>query len=125
MAVKMDVTILDAVVRTGTVIAETAIGDDTTTLLITPTKHCSKLVFILTNGGASYTVDVAKGDFWAGRAMTQITMGGSTKRVFVFEAAESFKWEENAAGTESAYRIKITLGAAATTTTTYLCIQLS
>jgi len=123
MAVKMDVTILDAVVRTGTVITETAIGADTTTLLITPTKHCSKLVFILTNGGADYTVDVAKGDFWAGKAMTQITMTAE-KRVFVFEAAESFEWELDTAGTTYDYRIKITLGAAATTTTTYLCIQL-
>ena len=123
MAVKMDVTILDAVVRTGTVITETAIGSDTTTLLITPTKHCSKLVFILTNGGADYNIDVAKGDFWAGKAMTQVAMTAE-KRVFVFEAAESFEWEANAAGSANAYRIKITLGAAATTTTTYLCIQL-
>jgi len=123
MAVKQDVVILDAVNRTGTVIAETAIGADTTTLLITPTKNCRKLIFILTNGGADYTIDVAKGDFWAGKAMTQITMTAE-KRVFVFEGAESFEWEENAAGSASDYRIKIILGAAATTTTTYLCIQL-
>ena len=119
----MDVTILDAVVRTGTVITETAIGADTTTLLITPTKACKKLVFILTNGGADYAVDVTKGGFWAGKAMTQITMTAE-KRVFVFEAAESFKWVLDTAGTTYAYRITITLGAAATTTTTYLCIQL-
>jgi len=124
MAVGMDVTIYTAVNLTGTIVTETAIGDDTVSLIITPTKACRKLIFILTNGGAAYTVDVAKGDYWAGKAMTQVAMA-TEKRVFIFEAAESYKSQVSvAAPAVYADRIKITLSAAATTTTTYLCIEL-
>ncbi len=123
MATSMDCTIISAVRNTGTVAAPTAIGADTVSLVITPTKSCNKLLVILTNGGANYTVDIVAGDFWAAKAMTQVTMGAET-RVFVFESARFSKYVLNTAASAYDYRIVMTLGAAATTTTYYTVIEL-
>jgi len=123
MAANMDVTIVDLVRNTGTVAALTAIADDTVGLIITPTKPCRKLILILANAGAAYTVDIVAGSYWAGQAMTQVAMGTEV-RAFVFEPARLLKYQVNTAAVVYDYRIKLVLSAAATTTTTYQCLQL-
>jgi len=125
MAVKQDVTNVTLVRNTGTVCTGVAIADDTTTLLITPTKGCNKLIVYINNGGATYTIDCAAGDYWAGKAMTQISMAGSTERAFVFEAAVSMQQDvANTAASGNADRIVLTLAAGATTTTTVRVLEL-
>jgi len=118
MATNIAVTPTNVVRNTGTIVAPVAIDADTVTLTITPTKGCNKLVLVLTNGGAGYDVDVAAGNYWAGKAMTAVTMAAET-RVFCFESARFAAYVSAAAD-----KIVVTVGAAATTTTTYQCFQL-
>jgi len=124
MAVKMECTNYSLVRNTGTLVTPIATGADTTTLLITPTVSCNKLILILTNSAAgAVTVDIAKGDFWGGKAMTQVSLAQNVPKAFCFESARSMEWEANVAATANAYRIKVTIAAAAVTTS-YQVIQL-
>jgi len=123
MAVKMDCTNYTLVNNTGTVVTPIATGADTTTLYITPTVACHKLILILTNTAAgAITVDIAKGDYWAGVAMTQVSIAQNIPKAFVFESARFMKSQANAAAVTD-YCIKVTIGAAAVTTS-YQVIQL-
>ena len=124
MAVKIDCTNYTLVQNTGTLVTAIATDSDTTTLLITPTVSCNKLILILLNTAAgAVTVDIAKGDFWAGKAMTQVSLAQNVPKAFCFESAKSMEWEADVAGTTFAYRIKVTIAAAAVTTS-YQVIQL-
>jgi len=125
MAASMDCTNISLVRNTGTVCTGTAIGSDTVTLLITPTQSCNKLVLILTStDAASYTVDIAAGDFWAGTAMTQVTVAQNVPKAFVFESAMNSALQGNTADSADAYRIKLTLSAPATTGTSFQVLEL-
>jgi len=119
MAVNIAVTPTTLVQNTGTICTAVAIDADTATLTITPGKSCRKLVLILTNGGAGYDVGLAAGHYWAAKAMTAVTMG-SEARAFTFESARYADY----VGASTPDTITITLGAAATTTTTYICLEL-
>ena len=116
----MAVTNISLVKNTGTAVTGTAIGDDTVTLTITPTQRCDKLVLIITSTGATgFDVDVAAGDYWAGVAMTTVAIVQNVPKAFVFEAARFMKNVDAADDT-----IVVTLGADATTTTSYQCLEL-
>jgi len=124
MAVKVECTNYDLIRNTGVVVTPIATGADTTTLLITPTVSCNKLILILTNTAAgAVTVDIAKGDFWAGKAMVQVSLAQNVPQAFCFESARLMEWEANVAATAYAYRIKVTIAAAAVTTS-YQVLQL-
>lgn len=125
MTVKNDLTNYTLVRNTGTVVTPIATDADTTTLLITPTVSCNKLILILTNEAAgAVTVDIAKGAFWAGEAMEQVSLAENIPKAFCFESAKVMTWEaEEAEAKEEAYRIKVTVAAAAITTK-YQVIQL-
>ena len=124
MAVKMECTNYTLVRNTGTLVTAIATGADTTTLLITPTVSCNKLILILVSSAATPgVVNIDKGSFWAGKAMTEVTLVQNVPQAFCFESAKVMTWEANVAATESAYRIKVTLGTAAVTTS-YQVIQL-
>jgi len=124
MAVKQDVTNVTLVRNTGTVVTPVAIADDTTTLLITPTKGTNKLILLVVSTGADYAVTVAAGDYWGGKALDSVTMS-SESRVWVFEAARSMQQGvANAAASANADRIVVTLAAAATTTTAVRVLEL-
>jgi len=124
MAVKIECTNYTLVRNTGTLVTPIATDADTTTLLITPTVSCNKLILILTNTAAqAVTVDIAAGDFWAKTAMTQVSLAQNVPKAFCFESALVMSLEANVAGDEDLYRIKVTVAAAAATTS-YQVIQL-
>lgn len=124
MAVKIECTNYTLVRNTGTVVTAIATAADTTTLLITPTVSCNKLILILTNTAAgAVTVDIAKGAFWAGKAMVQVSLAQNVPQAFCFESARVMTWEANVAATANAYRIKVVVAAAAVTTS-YQVIQI-
>ena len=123
--IKQDVTNVTLALSTGTVCTPVAIAADTTTLIITPTTKCTKLILLIVNSGADYAITCAAGDYWAGKAITEVTMSAET-RAFVFEAARSMQQgvATNADATDLADRIVVTLGAAATTTTAIRVLEL-
>jgi len=123
MATSKDATIYDLVLNTGTIVVPVALDSDTVSLVITPTRPCRKLMLLVTNGGAGYDIDIVAGGYWAGQAMTTVTMAAEV-RAFVFEAARFLKYQVNTAGSVYDYRIIVTFGAAATTTTYYTVMQL-
>jgi len=119
MAVIQALTNISLVRNTGTVCTAVATGADTTTLVCTPTKGTNKLVIILFNSASSaVTVNIAAGDYWAGVAMTQVSLAQNIRRAFVFESA---KFAKNVSG--AADTITLTVAAAATTTS-YMCLEL-
>ena len=119
MAVIQALTNITLVRNTGTVCTAVATAADTTTLVCTPTKGTNKLVIILFNSAAgAVTVDIAKGDYWAGKAMTQVSLAQNVPRAFVFESARFAKAVSAAADT-----ITLTVAAAAVTTS-YMCLEL-
>lgn len=114
--VNIDATNYTLVANTGTICTKIATSSDTATLIITPTVPCRKVVVIITDTAGSQTVDVAKGAFWAGKAMTQVTLAANVPRAFVFESAKSMTWSLNNAADTYAYRIVLTFGTPAVTT---------
>lgn len=121
MAANMAVTNITLVRNTGTVCTGTAIGDDTVTLTITPTQSCNKLVLIITSTGATgFDVDIAAGDYWAATAMTTVAIAQNVPKAFVFEAANYMKYVSG----DNDDTIVVTLGADATTTVAYQCLEL-
>ena len=121
MAVTQAVTNISLVRNTGTICTGTAIADDTTTIVITPTQGCERLIFILTSTGATgFDVDVAAGDYWAGTAMTTVAITQNVPRAFIFESARHKAYVSGS----SQDTITITVGANATTTVAFQCLEL-
>jgi len=114
--VNIDATNYTLVNNTGTICTKIATSADTATLIVTPTVPCKKVVIIITDTAGSQTVNVAKGDFWAGKAMTEVTLAANVPRAFVFESAKVMTWDYNNALDELAYRIILTFGTPAVTT---------
>lgn len=114
--VNIDATNYKLVLNTGTIVTLIATSSDTATLIVTPTVACHKLIIIITDTAGSQTVDVAKGDYWAGKAMTQVTLAANVPRAFIFESARVKTWDLNNAADTYAYRIILTFGTPATTT---------
>lgn len=112
-------------IRNEAVIVTALAANTVTPLLITPTVGMNKVILILmdTSADDDVTVDIAAGDFWAGKAITQITLLQNVPRAFCFESAKVMSWEANTAATANAYRIKVTIGNA-NATTVYQVIQL-
>lgn len=122
--VNIDATLRTLVMNTGTLCTATATAADTATLIITPTGRCDKLVLILESSAATPgVVNVAKGDFWGGKAMTEVTLAQNVPKAFVFESARLMTWDYNNAEDTYAYRIIVTLGTPANTTK-YTVLQL-
>jgi len=114
--VRIDGINYDLVNNTGTICTRIALSADSAQLLVTPTVACKKVVVILESTAGGQTVNVAKGDFWAGKAMTEVTLAANVPRAFVFESAKVFAWDLNNAEDVSAYRITFVFGTPAVTT---------
>lgn len=121
--VRVDATMYNAVKGTGTICTRIACSADTAQLLVTPTVPCKKVIVILESTTGGQTVNVAKGDFWGGKAMTEVTLAANVPRVFVFDSAEVFAWDLNNAEDAYDYRITFVFGTPAVTTY-YQVIQL-
>ena len=121
--VNIDADLYTLVENTGTIVTVIATSSDTATLIVTPTVPCKKLIIIITDTAGSQTVDVAKCDFWAGKAMAQVTLAANVPRAFIFESAKVMTWDLNNAEDAYAYRIILTFGTPAVTTK-YQVIQL-
>ena len=85
------------VAETGTLVTAVAFtsdvaGDDTETLVIVPRGPCHKMVVIINevSGGGDMTVNCKAGSFWAGQAMTEVTVASGTSKAFVFESAKHY-----------------------------------
>jgi len=121
--VNIDATNYTLVNNTGTICTVIATSANTATLIVTPTVACKKVVIIITDTAGSQTVDVAKGDYWFGKAMTQVTLAANVPRAFVFESARVKTWDLNNAEDTYDYRIILTFGTPAITTK-YQVLQL-
>ena len=80
--------------ETGTAVTAVALtsdaaGDNTETLIITPTCPANRIILIVNEvlGGGTMTVNVAAGDYWAALAMTEVSISASTSKAFIFQAA--------------------------------------
>ena len=119
MAVINALTNYTLVRNTGTVVTPIATDTDTTTLVLTPTVGTNKLILILTNTAAgAVTVDIAKGDYWAGVAMVQVSLAQNVPRAFCFEGA---RFQKGVAAANDTITLTV---AAAAVTTSYQVIQL-
>jgi len=107
--------LVELALETGTLVTPQAFvsdtsDNDTETLVITPSKGCRKLVVIITETNAStggtMKVDCAAGSFWAGKAMTQVSIAVSTAKAFVFEGAKHLG-NESGVGAVDADQAKI------------------
>jgi len=121
--VRIDGTNYTLVKNTGTICTKIALSADSEELLVTPTVPCHKVIVILESTAGGQTVDIAKGDFWAGKAMTQVTLAANVPRAFIFDSARVFAWDLNNAEDAYDYRITFTFGTPAITTG-YQIIQL-
>ena len=83
-----------ALVReTGTAVTAVALtsdaGNNTETLIITPTCPANRIILIVNevSGGGTMTVNCAAGDYWMALAMTEVEVEKSTSKAFIFQAA--------------------------------------
>ena len=117
------VTNVDLARNTGTVCTPLVLtAGNVSKLVITPTAPCAKLVLLLQNTAATAVkADVAAGDYWAGKAMTQVSVAQNTMRAFVFESAKNMKYVSGATAND---KIEVNLTDGAADTTLYRVIQL-
>ena len=64
-------------------------ANDTETLIITPTCPANRIIVIITevSGAGPLGVNVAKGGYWAGKAMVAGSVASSKSKAFIFQAA--------------------------------------
>lgn len=72
-------------------------ANDTETLIITPTCPGGRIIVIISevSGAGPLGVNVAKGDYWAGKAMTAGSIAASTSEAFIFQAAAHKDKDDN------------------------------
>ena len=64
-------------------------ANDTETLIITPTGNGNNIIVIITevSGAGPLGVNIAAGDYWAGKAMAAGSVASSKSKAFIFQAA--------------------------------------
>ena len=88
------VTNIPLIREAGVVVTEVAFtsdtsANDTETLIITPTCPGNRIIVIIreVSGAGPLGVNVAAGDYWAGKAMAAGSVAASTSVAFIFQAA--------------------------------------
>lgn len=88
------VTNVQLIRETGVVVTAVALtsdvsANDTETLIITPTVPGNQMVLIINeiSGGGAMTATCAAGDYWAGKAMSTVTIASGTSKAIIFDTA--------------------------------------
>ena len=96
------VTNIKLVRETGVVVTPVAFtsdtgANDTETLIITPTGNGNDIIVIITevSGAGPLGVNIAAGDYWAGKAMAAGSVAASTSEAFIFQAAAHKDKDDN------------------------------